>query len=73
MDTSYIPPYVYPTHTADASSRECVTNVFGCGVGVVVHGGIPESRPELLPSGTAMLVEDLNALGHLHHDQGRLV
>lgn len=38
-----------------------------------MHCGIPESRTELLPSGTAMLVEHFYTLRHLHqqHDQIR--
>lgn len=72
---NYPPPtLIQPIHLIplSLSSRECLTDAFRRGIGVVVHGGIPESRPELFSSSTAMLVEDLYTLGHLHHDQAKL-
>lgn len=59
-------------HIHSFSAGERVANVSWCGVRVVVHRRIPEGRSELFPSGTSMLVEHLDALGHLREGNGRV-
>ena len=52
------------------SASERVPDIFRGGVGVVVHRGIPESCPELFPSGPSVLVQHFYTLRHLGQNRG---